>query len=197
MKLSFALPASAALALAATMLPASAHEVFYAAPLLGSSEVPAAATTGSGTGFITVDLDLLTMRVQATFSNLIGNTTASHIHCCVAPGSNVGVATQTPTFAGFPLGVTSGTYDATFNMALASSYNAAFITNNGGTVGSAFNALLAGLDGGKAYLNIHTSAFGGGEIRGLLVPVPEVSTYAMMLAGIAALGAVKRLRKAA
>jgi len=177
--------AAGALAAAA---PAFAHTAVYSAPLLGSSEVPAAATPASGFGTVTIDLDTVQMRVQATFSGLLGNTTASHIHCCVNPGANVGVATMTPTFIGFPLGVTSGSFDQTFDMALASSYNAAFITNNGGTVGSAFNALVAGLDAGRAYLNIHTSSFPGGEIRGLLTPVPEASTYALMLAGLGALG---------
>jgi hypothetical protein len=41
-----------------------------------------------------MDFDLLTMRVPVTFADLVGTTTASHIHCCTAtPGSgNVGVA---------------------------------------------------------------------------------------------------------
>jgi len=177
--------------------PAFAHTVVYSAPLLGASEVPAANTPATGFGTVTVDLDLLTMRVQATFSGLLGNTTASHIHCCVIPGSNVGVATMTPTFTGFPLGVTAGSFDQTYDMALTGSYNAAFITANGGTVGSAFNALVAGLDAGRAYLNIHTSSFPGGEIRGLLTPVPEAGTVAMMLGGLGVLGWVGARRRAA
>src|SRR4029450_2181923 len=66
-----------------------------------------------------------------------------------------GVATTTPTFTDFPLGVKSGTYDHTFELGLASSYNSAFIAANGGTVITASNALFAGLDAGRAYLNIH------------------------------------------
>ena len=175
--------------------PALAHESVYAAPLLGSSEVPGVVTTGHGLGRVTIDFDLFTMRVEASFADLIGNVTAAHIHCCIAPGANVGVASQTPSFTGFPLGVKSGSYAHTFDMTLASSYNAAFITGHGGTVDTAFAALVAGLDAGQAYLNLHSSFRGGGEIRGLLVPVPEPTTYVMMLGGLALLGWTAR-RKA-
>ena len=182
---------------AACALPAAAHEKAYAAPLLGSSEVPAASTPATGTARVTIDLDMVTMRVEADFSGLLGNVTAAHIHCCTPPGSNVMVATQLPSFSGFPLGVTAGSYDRTFDLALADSYNPAFITGHGGTVGSAFNALVAGLDANQAYLNIHTNQFPGGEIRALLAPVPEPQAYALMLAGLMGVGAVMRRRRAA
>jgi hypothetical protein len=190
--------ASATLAACAlAQAPALAHESVYFGQLLGSSEVPAAATPGVGEVRITLDLDLLTMRVEASFSGLLGNVTAAHIHCCTAPGSNVGVATMTPSFVGFPTGVKAGSYDQTFNMALASSYNAAYVTNNGGTVGSAFNALTAGLDAGKAYFNLHTSSFPGGEIRAVLTPVPEPTTSGLALVGLALVGAAVRQRRQA
>ena len=95
-------------------------------------------------------------------------TTAAHIHCCISPPGNTGVATTTPTFPGFPLGVTSGSYSRTFDMTAASSYNPAFVTAHGGTTAGAAAALLAGLQAGQAYLNIHTTMFPGGEIRGFL-----------------------------
>ena len=185
--------AAAALCLSA---PAAAHQSVYAAPLLGSSESPPNGSPGTGTTTVTIDFDLLTMRVEASFSGLTGTVTAAHIHCCVDPGANVGVATQLPTFTGFPLGVTAGSYDQTFDMALASSYNPTFVTNNGGSVSGAFNALVAGLDAGKAYFNLHTSTFGGGELRGLLVPVPEPETWALMIAGLAGVGWAARRRAA-
>lgn len=182
----------------ATAQPALAHEQVYAAPLKGSSEIPAANTPGQGYAIVTLDLDLLTMRVQVTFSDLLGNVTASHIHCCtVTPGAaNVPVATQTPSFINFPTGVQAGTYDRTFDMSLASSYSAGFISNHGGTVGTAFNDLVTGLDGGNAYLNIHTNLFPGGEIRALLVPVPEPETYALMIGGLGLLAWTARRRGA-
>ena len=137
------------------------------------------------------------MRVEVTFSGLLGTTTASHIHCCTAvPGVGTAiVATTVPTFTGFPLGVTSGTYDHTFDMSLSSSYNPAFVTANGGTVATAEMVLLAGLGAGDTYLNIHSSVVPGGEIRGFLAAVPEPSTWAMLLLGFAGIGFMAYRRK--
>src|SRR5215472_16511485 len=71
-----------------------------------------------GTGFtvVTIDTVLQTLRVQVSFTGLTSGTTASHIHCCIPPGGTAIVATTTPTFPGFPLGVTAGTYDQTFDL---------------------------------------------------------------------------------
>jgi hypothetical protein len=174
-------------------LPAAANQIVYRAALTGPSELPPNASTATGTAFVTVDFDLLTMHVQTSFSGLVGNTTASHIHCCtLVPGSaNVGVATTLPTFTGFPLGVTSGNYDQIFDMSLAASYNPAFVTAQG-SIGAAFNALVAGMDTGNAYFNIHTSTFPGGEIRGLITPVPEPQTYQLLATGLGLLPFVRR-----
>ncbi|PTR08927.1 putative secreted protein with PEP-CTERM sorting signal [Nitrosospira sp. Nsp5] len=177
-------------------MPAAAHQIVYTTSLDGPSEAPPNISPGTGTAKITVDFDLVTMRVEESFSGLQGNVTASHIHCCTAvPGAGtIGVATTLPTFTDFPSGVTSGTYDRTFDMTDASSYNPAFVTANG-SVGGAFNALVAGLDGGTAYANIHTNIFPAGEIRGFLAPIPEPEAYAMLLAGLGMIGAVARRRR--
>ena len=123
---------------------------------------------GSGTAFVDFDTTSHQLHIEATFSGLSGNTTAAHIHCCTAAPltGNAGVATTTPSFLGFPLGVTAGTFVGDFDTTLTSSFNSSFVTANGGTAAGAEAALAAGMAAGKTYLNIHTTTFGGGEIRG-------------------------------
>jgi CHRD domain/PEP-CTERM motif len=173
---------------------AQAAIITFHVDLDGASETPPVVTPGSGTGTVVVDTVSLTMALNLSFSGLLGNTTASHIHCCNVPSVTSPVATQVPTFAGFPLGATSGSYTNTFDMTLASSYNPTFITNNGGTTATAFAALLAGMLDGRAYWNVHTNRFPGGEIRGAL-QVPEPSS--LLLLGVAFVVLASRRRLAA
>lgn len=152
---------------------ANAATLRYIAVLSGPNEAPPNASPGTGTATITIDTVAQTMRVQATFTGLTGNTTAAHIHCCTALPllATAGVATTTPSFVGFPLGVTAGTMDTTFDMSFSGSFNAAYVTANGGTPGTAAAALYAGMAARTAYFNIHSSMFGGGEIRAFLLPI--------------------------
>jgi hypothetical protein len=161
---------------------ALADPILYVAHLSGPAESPPTNSPGTGTADITFDLAAHIMRVQAVFSGLTTPSTAAHIHTPTpAPGTGTaGVATLLPAFTDFPLGVTSGTYDHTFDTSQASFYNPAFVTANGGTAASAEAALAAGLAAGEAYFNIHTTNFPGGEIRGFLTAVPEPSCLALM-----------------
>ena len=170
----------AAISIGATSA-AQAAVINYYVNLSGPNEVPT--NSSPGVGIATVDIDPVThmMHIHLVFSGLIGLTTASHIHAAtsVAFAGTAGVATTTPYFAGFPIGVTAGTYDNTLDMTLATSYNPSYVTAHGGTVAQAETDLLAAIAAGKAYLNVHTQVFPGGEIRGFLSTDPSTPVETM------------------
>ncbi len=157
------------------------------------------ATGATGTGTLTLEYDsvLHTLNINAVFSGLSGNTSNAHIHCCTATAftGTAGVAlAQGGLLPGFPLGVQSGTYTALIDLTQTSQYSAAFVTASGGTAAGAEARLITNLASGNAYFNIHSTTFGGGEIRSFVTAVPEPGSYAMMAAGLVALGLFARRR---
>lgn len=146
--------------------PCVAAPAVFTGSLSGASESPPNASPGSGNATVGYDPDTGMMTLEIAFSGLTGTVTMAHIHCCTpGPGMNAGIATLTPTFPGFPAGVTAGTYQNSFDMMDPASYNAPFLANHGGSPAAALAALLDAMGSGRAYFNIHTTMFPGGEIR--------------------------------
>jgi CHRD domain len=176
MTLKALIPSSALVIMASLMLSAPAANAIpmtFTADLSGANEVPVVASPGTGLATVILDAAAQTLQINVTFSGLTSNTVAAHIHCCAPVGTNVGVATTVPAFPGFPLGVTSGTYSSqVFDLTQPLIYNPAFVTLQGGTIAGAEAALIAGIQAGLTYLNIHTATNMGGEIRGQLAEVP-------------------------
>lgn len=116
----------------------------------GDQEVPPVPTSGEGILNASYDESTNTLIFTAEFQNLSGNTTAAHFHGPAPPDSNTGVQIG---WTGFPTGVTSGTFSDTVTLSETQE-----------------DQLLAG----RWYANIHTTAFGGGEIRTQLYENPTI-----------------------
>ena len=126
----------------------------FVATLNGASEVPAKAVAGTGAATIVKEGGTYTYTV--TFSGMTGAVTGAHIH---GPASTTANASVIVGFATAGVTGTSGTLTGTFT----STNNAAAISND---------SLDVLMRTGNAYVNLHTAANGGGEIRGQLSQQP-------------------------
>ncbi len=137
---------------------AMAQVLTFEFPLVGGQEVPVNASSGSGTATVTLDVDSGELNWNIEYSNLVAGTTAAHFHGPAPIGINAGVQVGIPG-SPTPYGGTSGTLVGTATI------------NN-----TQIQQLLDGL----WYINIHSSAFPGGEIRGQVLPM---ITYDFPLSG--------------
>ncbi len=115
--------------------------------LMGQQEVPANGSQAIGGGFFRIDTDTNTVAYRIVVADLSPVETAAHIHGPAAPGVNAGVLTPLPVG---PIKAGVWTYP---------------------------EALEAALLDGRMYVNVHTTAFPGGEVRGQIV------THVAMLDG--------------
>jgi len=108
------------------------------ATLDGKTEVPPNASAGAGTADIDYDAASKKLSWKVTYSGLSGPATAAHFHGPAEAGKNAGVAVAIPNATSSP------------------AEGSATLTD----------AQAADLVAGKYYVNIHTAANPGGEIRG-------------------------------
>jgi hypothetical protein len=100
-------------------------------------------------------------------------------------------------FAGFPAAA-SGVFEKSFDLLDAAIYTSGFLNGfGGGTAAGARAALLAGLDAGTAYSNIHNAQFPGGEIRATLRKVDEPAVAWLLMAGCGAFVVMRRRTRSA
>ena len=213
LRLRFRLVSTAIVLLACVFLTTTAYaDTMLIANLTNSQEVPPTNPTTSTGGFRPTSFGTATfilndartsMSFSATISNIdfttsqtadtFDNLLNAHIHAgpAVAPGVNG------PVVWGF--------FGAPFNDNNPNDMTITpLIGGVGGTVTGKWDlpegnntTLTAQLDNilnGRAYINFHTVQFGGGEIRGALILVPEPTTLLLLMTGMIGLaGAYRRL----
>jgi hypothetical protein len=139
---------------------ASGGPVMYAAELRGSKEVPPNSSTAFGSALVTLDLVNSTVNWEVNDSG-IASATLSHIHRGSSSVSGPVVINFATSAAAIPNGRTFG------NNTIANQQTA-------GLTAADLTALATASTANGFYVNVHSSAFPGGEIRGQLVPAQEV-----------------------
>jgi hypothetical protein len=120
---------------------ASAATMDFSANMSGSQEVPPNQTAGSGDALVTLDTTKKQLSYTVTWFGLTGAATAAHFHGPASPGANAGVLI--PIDGKGPASPQTGTATLT-------------------------DAQMKDLESGMWYVNVHTAANPGGEIRGQL-----------------------------
>ncbi len=122
---------------------AAPEEITFTATLNGAAEVPA--NVSQATGAVTAVLKGDKLTITGTYTGLAGAPTGAHIHGPAATGANAGVVVAITTTAG--AAPTAGTISGSFTLSAAQ---------------------IADLKASMYYINVHTSKYGSGEIRGQL-----------------------------
>ena len=136
------LAAVAALALGACAeMPMPWNSKHLGGTLTGAQEVPPVTTGGTGTLDATYDKASHKLAYTVTYSGLSGPATAAHFHGPAAPGTNAGVVIP-------------------FANPASPIHGEAMLTE----------AQAADLLAGRWYVNVHTRAHPGGEIRSQVTP---------------------------
>ena len=147
----------------------SAQTFTFEAFLTGLGENPPNASPASGFGTVIYDASLTNITVDENWSGLTAPATASHIHGPAGVGTNAAVIF---VLSGVPAATAGAIPEQAFSITPAQ-------------VVDLFNGLY--------YMNVHTSTFPGGEIRGQLLLVPEPSTALLVAFGL--IGLCWKLRR--
>ncbi|MBL8878667.1 MAG: CHRD domain-containing protein [Phycisphaerales bacterium] len=156
---------------AGSLCAAYAHEYGYEAILSGANEMNPNGSPATGHVHVHTHLDFVTIHLHVEFEGLSGTPLTAHIDGLTPTplAGNAGIAIGDPSLPDFPIDVTSGSYEIELDLSAASTYSPAFIAQSGGTVGDALNAIILGMNDGRTFFRITTTAYPAGEIRGFII----------------------------
>ena len=149
------------LILALSVGPAAARKPTFVASLSGGEEVPVVDTVARGQAVLRVSGDATELAFKLIVANIEGMTQA-HIHCG-ASGVNGPVVVF--LFGFLPLGASINGIASEGTVTEANLIARPDSPACPGGVAN-FSELLAKISAGEAYVNVHTLANAGGEIRG-------------------------------
>ena len=149
---------------------AHADGLKFSAYLSGAQEVPTVVTNGGGRVKVKFDKTLSSVTIDVKVRDLIGSLVGAHFHCAL-PGANGPVAFGliNPGDLSFDGKKIKGTLDN-------SDFTGADCSGAVGRPVSNIASLAFAMDEGLIYLNLHTDAFPGGEIRGQLMEDDDEDT---------------------
>ena len=151
----------------AASLASQAATLSFGGPLSGAQEVPANSSPGTGSVLLVVNTSTREWTLTGSFQGLTGNASNAHIHGPAAIGVNAGVVVG----LSFTSGATSGT-----------------LGGSGTFTVPQYDALVNEL----YYVNLHSTTFGPGELRGQLLLIPEPATGVLGLITLTGLCARRR-----
>ena len=141
----------------------------YSATLTFGQEVPTPLVTSTGTGTASLTDNGTSMSYTINVSGLTSAVTVSHIHVGTptTPNGKVIVTLTPPTSPGTspPSCPTGASCSSTGSF---TGPNQGAVDNNGNPV-TTYAQVLNFIKTGNAYVNVHTTNNGGGEVRGLIV----------------------------
>ena len=201
------LSAAAASAGAQTFLTANLTNASENPPTVPTTAggLPRPASFGTASFFIDATSSFMTFTATIFNIDVTGTQTADVNDNLVAAHIHAGPLV-TPTVNG---PVVWGFFGAPFNDNSPNDFSfTPFSTGVGGTFsgkwdlgegnGTTLTAQLPNILAGHAYINFHTTQFGGGEIRGnitAVTTVPEPENYLLVLAGLAVLARIAYWRR--